>query len=189
MYYTGNILDKIKKVTEQISEIQEQYQTEITQDSLLIDSLKKQLDKLEETKPPFKSIDDIDIKGIETWIPLEIKKRLGISKVEINNKEQWHFSGFYDKDGYIDKYINNRPLFSDSYSIEGQTFSYTEAQLDQFKRESDLVIRNYKQRIKNMILTDDSIKTELTIEYNRRLNSYVAPDYGQLTELLAPYWS
>jgi hypothetical protein len=155
LYYSGNIYKKL----DDLKKISDKKQRE------------KQRKKLEAIKPepiPFKRI---TITGKESWLPVEIKDALGISK---NKDGEWIVDNNFLESEYLQglykNYLNNNPLVK--RSSDDTQEEYNETIKSAQRMLHDEVLPQIKTAIRDAGLADLAVDL-----YNRAKNFFAEPHF------------
>ena len=174
LFYSGNVYEKAKKI-EAIAKEMPQY----------AEVLERQAAQLNDLKPTPKSVDEIHIKGTETWLQPYLRE-IGLQvKSTINEKtgvREYHVLGGGEMGNILERHMNNRALVTRENIAENVQESMTSYMARM--REAEALLEEAFEKIKTQIVENPSLCKQIEFEYNRRFRNYVKPDYEKAQYLI-----
>jgi hypothetical protein len=175
LYYSGNVYKKIEEAEELKHNVN---------DEVLVEKLNQQIEELENIKPEIKTIEDIDIKGNESWFKNFINKVFpGWIENYSDKSDRILITSGYGK--IYDNYLNNNQLVSlEEKDSQGNVRKLSENEIKARIVEAEEKVREIKEEIKDKIRSDHELLEQIQFEYNRKYKNYVKPDYTKASYLI-----
>ena len=178
LYYSGNIYEKLEQLAHMRKSVPAEYS----------DALDRQEAKLQEIMPEPKPLEEITLKGSESWLmPFLQRAGIGITTRVNDDGMRIYYVGWDEvtdaQAKALEKHMNNHVLVSrrSSDGVQESVGSYMARMRD---AENDL--RDALEILKNTLLANDGIREAVEKSYNSRYRNYVKPNYEQAQYLIQP---
>jgi hypothetical protein len=173
LYYSGNVYQKIEAVKRMRSVVPAEYRA----------ALDKQEAALKDVMPVPKSVEEMHIKGSESWLePFLGRVNAGIStRINEDGIKEYevlpHRLFEADEANFFERHMNNHVLVTQD---KDQSMGSYMREL----REAEIVLHTAIGKLKRALADDNRIRDEVEYAFNSRFRNYVKPNYEKATYLI-----